>query len=326
MKILVTGGAGYIGAITTQELLKKGFEVVVFDNLSWGHREAVRNVPFYKGDLLNKKDLRTVFAENDFVAVIHFAALALAGESMIKPYEYLNNNILGGLNLLETMRKYNCKKIIFSSTCAVYGTPQKLSVTEETLLHPESVYGETKLAFEKILFWYDRLYKIKYISLRYFNAAGATLNGEFGEDHCPETHIIPLAIKAALTKGEFILYGEDYPTPDRTCIRDYIHVLDLAEAHILALGKLKKEEKSGIYNLGGEKGYSNKEVLAMVKTVTGVDFKVRVGPKREGDPARIFADSTKIKKELGWQPKCSDLKTIVETAWNWHKTHPEGYK
>lgn len=325
MKILVTGGAGYIGSITTQELVKKGLEVVVFDNLSVGHREAVGNAPFCQGDLLNKKDLEKVFGQNKFDAVVHFAALALASESMKKSYEYFKNNILGGLNLLETMRDYHCQKIIFSSTCAVYGTPQKLPVTEETALYPESVYGETKLAFEKILFWYEQIYKTKYISLRYFNAAGATLNGALGEDHQPETHIIPLAIKAALGKERFTLYGDNYPTPDGTCVRDYIHVLDLAEAHILALEKLEKDNKSEIYNLGAEKGYSNKKVVQMVKRVSGVDFKVKIGKKREGDPAKIFADSAKIKKELGWQPRYSDLKTIVKTAWKWHKTHPAGY-
>ena len=326
MKILVTGGAGYIGSITTQELVKKGFEVVVFDNLSVGHKEAVGGVPFYQGDLLNKKDLEMVFEQNKFDAVIHFAALALAPQSMEKPYEYFRNNILGGLNLLEAMKEASCKKIIFSSTCAVYGTPQKLPVTEDTPLHPESVYGETKLAFERILFWYDQIYKIRYISLRYFNAAGATLNGALGEDHQPETHIIPLAIKAALGKERFTLYGDNYPTPDGTCVRDYIHVLDLAEAHILALEKLEKDDKSEVYNLGAEKGYSNKEVLEMVKRVSGIDFEVKIGKKREGDPAKIFADSTKIKRELGWKPQYSDLKTIIETAWKWHKAHPKGYK
>ncbi|MBI4999321.1 UDP-glucose 4-epimerase GalE [Candidatus Gottesmanbacteria bacterium] len=326
MRILVTGGAGYIGAITTQELLKKGFEVVVFDNLSVGHREAAGNTPFYQGDLLNKKDLKMVFEQNKLEAVIHFAALALAPESMVKPYEYFKNNILGGLNLLETMNDFFCKKIIFSSTCAVYGTPQKLPVTEDTPLHPESVYGESKLAFERILYWYDQIYKIKYISLRYFNAAGATLDGKLGEDHRPETHIIPLAIEAAVSQEQFTLYGDTYPTLDGTCVRDYIHVLDLAEAHILALEYLEKKSASKIFNLGAERGYSNKEVLEMVKKVTGVDFKVKVGQKREGDPAEIFADSSKIKREFGWQPKYSDLATIVETAWKWHRTHPKGYK
>lgn len=326
MKILVTGGAGYIGSITNQELRKKGFETVVFDNLIYGHRKAVVDSILEVGDLLRIESLRKIFKKHKFDGVIHFAAYALAGESMRDPYRYFKNNIQGGLNLLQVMTENNVKKIIFSSSCAVYGYPKKLPVTEREKLEPVSVYGEAKIAFEKILYWYEKLYGIKYISLRYFNAAGASLDGTLGEDHKPETHIIPIALEAALgLRKHFILFGNDYPTKDGTCIRDYIHVLDLAQAHISALERLE-EGKNAIYNLGAEKGYSNLEVLKMIKRVTGRDFPVKIGKRREGDPAAIFADSTKIKKELGWKPQYSDLKTIVETAWKWHKTHPEGYK
>lgn len=326
MKILVTGGAGYIGSITNMELWKRGVETVVFDNLIYGHRQAVAGGVLEVGDLLRVETLRKIFKKYKFDGVIHFAAYVLAGESMHDPYKYFNNNIQGGLNLLRVMAENSVKKIIFSSSCAVYGYPKKLPVTEKEELKPVSVYGETKVSFEKILYWYDKLFKIKYVSLRYFNAAGASLDGAFGGDHKPETHIIPLAIQAAMgLRDYFKLFGNDYPTKDGTCIRDYIHVLDLSSAHILALEKLEKGE-SAIYNLGAEKGYSNLEVLKMVKKVTGRDFLIKIGKRREGDPAAIFADSTKIKKELGWKPGYSDLKTIVETAWKWHKTHPKGYQ
>ncbi|MGB9706568.1 MAG: UDP-glucose 4-epimerase GalE [Microgenomates group bacterium] len=326
MKILVTGGAGYIGSHTVALLQKEGYEVVVFDNLVYGHREAV-SCPLIKGDLLDKAAIIKVFSQNKFTAVIHFAAYALAGESMKQPGKYFENNILGGLNLLEAMKDFGIKYIVFSSTCAVYGYPKKLPVTEESPLNPISVYGESKLAFEKILYWYDEIYGIKNVCLRYFNAAGADLEGKIGEDHQPETHIIPLAIKTALgQQPEFSLFGDDYPTPDGTCIRDYIHVLDLASAHIKALEFLKKEGKSDAFNVGTGKGYSNKEILQMVEKISGVDFPVKTLPRRAGDPAAIWADNSKIKKVLGWEPKYSDLKTIIHSAWKWHKTHPWGFR
>jgi len=326
MKILVTGGAGYIGSHTVDLLQKEGYEVVVFDNLVYGHKEAV-SCPLVVGDLLDKKAVRKVFEENKFTAVIHFAAYALAGESMSKPGKYFENNILGGLNLLEAMKDFGVKYIVFSSTCAVYGYPEKLPVTESSPLNPVSVYGESKLTFEKILRWYDEIYGIKNICLRYFNAAGADLEGRIGEDHQPETHIIPLAIKTALgQQKEFTLFGDDYPTPDGTCIRDYIHVLDLASAHIKALEFLQKENRSDIFNVGTGNGYSNKQILEMVKKISGVDFPIKIAPRRPGDPAAIWADNKKIKKVLGWQPKYSDLEIIIRSAWKWHQSHPFGFK
>lgn len=323
MKILVTGGAGYIGSITVKELLKKGHEVVVFDNLKNGSKDSV-SCKLIVGDLLDKDFLNESLNSENFDAVIHFAAYALAGESMESPFIYFQNNILGGLNLLEYMRNKSIDTIVFSSTCAVYGTPNKLPVDEDETKKPESVYGESKLSFEKILHWYDQIYNIKHINLRYFNAAGGSLNGKLGENHNPETHIIPLAIKTALGgQTEFQLYGNDYDTPDGTVIRDYIHVQDLAEAHILALENLKKTNKSNSFNLGTGKGYSNLEVLAEVKKISGVNFTVKVVGRRLGDPPIIYADNKKAKRELNFTPKYSDLETIIKTAWQWHKNNSE---
>ena len=325
MKILVVGGAGYIGSHTVSELLKKGYEVLVFDNLSSGHKEAVE-CPLVEEDLLNKKQIEKVFENQKIDGVIHFAALSAAGESMKEPGRYFENNLQGGVNLLEAMKKFGVNKIVFSSSCAIYGYPEKLPVNEEEDKKPVSVYGETKLMFEKILYWYDQLFGIKSVSLRYFNAAGASLDGSIGEDKRPLTNIIPVAMKVVLGQQEkFTLFGDDYPTPDGTCIRDYVHVLDLAEAHIKALDYLFKENESNQFNVGTGRGYSNKEVLEMIKRVTGVDFKIEVGSRRPGDPAAIFADNSKIKRILGWEPKYSGLETIIETAWNWHKNHPQGF-
>lgn len=322
MKILVTGGAGYIGSITVQELLKKGHEVVVFDNLVYGHKEAV-SCELIVGDLLDFDFLKNNI-HGDFDAVIHFAAYALAGESMQNPRKYFHANLQGGLNLLEFMKERNIPSIIFSSTCAIYGYPSQLPVTEDEEKKPESVYGESKLMFENMLRWYERIYGIKYINLRYFNAAGATLDGKLGEDHDPETHIIPIAIQTALGKQEsFKLFGDDYDTPDGTCIRDYIHVLDLAEAHIQALDLLKRTGKSDYFNLGTGNGHSNREVLGMVKKISGTDFKIDVIKRREGDPAAIYADNKKAVAELGFNPQYSDLETIVKTAWKWHKKNAD---
>lgn len=318
MKILVTGGAGYIGSITTKRLLEKGHEVVVFDNLKRGHKEAV-TTKLVVGDLLNRQDLEKGLAGEKFDAVIHFAAYALAGESMENPQMYFENNIQGGLNLLEYMRN-NIKHVVFSSTCAVYGTPKKLPVSEEEEKKPESVYGESKLAFEKVLYWYDAIFGIKHINLRYFNAAGASLDSSLGEDHDPEeTHLIPRAVNAALGKYEFNLYGKDYETKDGTAVRDYIHVEDLAVAHMHALDKLIKDNKSDSFNLGTGQGYSNLEVINMVKKISGIDFRINEMPRRAGDPPMIYADNRKAKDLLGFNPKYSDLETIVKTAWKWHK-------
>jgi len=314
----VTGGAGYIGSVTAKLLQNKGYEVVVFDNLKGGYKENVSS-KLVVGDLLNKEDINSGFKDENFDAVIHFAALALAGESMEQPFRYFQNNILGGINLLEFMKQRNVKYIVFSSTCAIYGTPKILPVTENAEKSPESVYGESKLAFEKILYWYDKIYGIKHINLRYFNAAGAFSDNSLGENHNPETHIIPRAIKAALGEFEFELYGNDYETKDGTVIRDYIHVEDLANAHILAIEKLGKTNKSDSFNLGTGIGYSNLEVLNMIKKISGINFSIKIAPRRLGDPPIIYADNKKAKEELGFNPKYSDLETIVKTAWQWHK-------
>ncbi len=319
MKILVTGGAGYIGSVTVRELLKQGFEVVVFDNLEYGHKESV-SCRLVIGDLLDSNSLDENFENDKFDGVIHFAAYALAGESMKEPSKYFRNNIVGGLNLLEFMKKKNIPDIIFSSTCAIYGSPENLPVNEGAAKNPNSVYGESKLMFEKILSWYDKIFGIKHINLRYFNAAGASLDGALGENHNSETHIIPLAIETALKQRPYFkLYGVDYETKDGTCIRDYIHVEDLATAHILSLKKLQKSNISDSFNLGTGMGYSNIEVLEMIKKVSSVDFSIRKEPRRFGDPAIIYADNKKAEKELGFIPKHSDLETIVSSAWEWHK-------
>jgi len=325
MKILVTGGAGYIGSHTVQELQKVGHEVVVFDNLICGHKESV-SAPLIVGDLLNKYDISKVFSKHKFDGVIHFAAYALAGESMQSPARYFENNIQGGVNLLEAMRKSSTSSIVFSSTCAIYGYPDKLPVSEDAPKNSVSVYGESKSTFEKILDWYDRLYGIKSVCLRYFNASGASLDGSIGEDHKPETHIIPNAIFAAQGKvKEFILFGDDYHTADGTCVRDYIHVLDLASAHIKSLKYLLDNNKSNHFNVGTGKGYSNKQILDMVKKVSGCDFPVKTVARRDGDPDAIYANNKKIRKILRWKPQYSSLKDIIVSAYNWHKVHPNGY-
>lgn len=315
-KILLTGGAGYIGSITATELVKQGYDVVVFDNLENGQNESA-GTRFVKGNLLNMEDLMALKDES-FDAVIHFAAYAQAGESMQNPYKYFQNNLQGGLNLVEFMKEANIKKIIFSSTCAIYGTPKVLPVTEENEKNPESVYGESKLGFERILRWYDEVHDIKFVCLRYFNASGATLDGSLGETHDPETHIIPVGIKAAINNTEFKIYGDDYPTKDGTCVRDYIHVLDLAEGHILAMKYLDEKNTSNYFNLGTGNGYSNKEVVDMIKKVSGKDFPITIIPRRAGDPPEIYADNSKAVDELGFNPVNSDLETIVTSAWKWH--------
>jgi len=326
MKILVTGGAGYIGSHTVAELQKKGYEVVVFDNLVYGHKESI-TCPLVVGDLLHKDEINSIFKKQKFNSVIHFAGYAAAGESMQLPAKYFENNIQSGVNLLEAMRKNEVKKIVFSSSCAQYGFPQKLPVTEDESKRPVSVYGESKLMFEKVLSWYDKLFEIKNICLRYFNAAGASLDASIGEAKQPPTNVIPIMMKVVLGQAEkFAIFGNDYQTPDGTCIRDYIHVLDLASAHIKSLDYLEKNNTSNYFNVGYGIGYSVKDIVEMVKKISGVDFKVEVGPRRPGDPDAIYADNSKIKKVLGWKPKYSDLETIIKTAWNWHKSHPNGYQ
>lgn len=320
MKVLITGGAGYIGSITNSILQEKGYETVVFDNLSLGHAQAVGDTKLIVGDLRNKKDIDEVFAAQSFDAVIHFAAYSLAGESMEKPYEYYDNNLRGGLNLLEAMRSHGCTSLIFSSTSAVYGHPSTVPVTEDAAINPISVYGSSKRMVEEMINWYGVIYGIRSVSLRYFNAAGATLDGRLGEYRQKETHIIPIALDVAAVKRErFQVYGNDYETPDGTCIRDYIHVVDLASAHILSVQYLAKGMDSVALNLGVGKGYSNLEVLDTVTRVTGKKVVRSFGPRRPGDPAKLWADNRRAKNVLGWEPKYSDLDTIIKTAWKWHQ-------
>ena len=327
MKILVTGGAGYIGSIMTKQLLDKGFKVVVVDNFSNGHHQAVnKRADFEKIDLADKKAVQKVFEKHQFEAVIHFAGVISMGESMENPAKYFYTNVFNALNVFEEMVKHKVLKLIFSSTAGVYGSPQEIPISEEHPKNPTNPYGESKLMVERILFWYDNIYGLRSISLRYFNAAGASLDGKLGEAHQPETHIIPLALRAALLNQRFELYGDDYPTADGTCIRDYVHVEDLCQAHLLALQALLTGHKTDYYNVGTGKGYSNKEVIRMVEKVTGKKLKVKVSKRRLGDAAELVADPTKIKKELGWQPQYPDLETIVKTAWRWQKTYTPTYQ
>lgn len=324
MRVFVTGGAGYIGSVVTEQLVDDGHEVVVYDNLTKGHRGAVvEGAKFVEGDLLDADRLRQTLSEHRVEAVIHMAASSLVGESVEAPAKYYHNNVVAGLVLLDAMRDCGVSKIVFSSTAATYGEPESQPIYETAPTTPTNTYGETKLAFEHAMHWYERAYQLRYASLRYFNAAGAT--EKCGEDHEPETHIIPITLQAAAGKRSHVeIYGEDYPTPDGTCIRDYIHVIDLARAHILALDVLS--ERSGIYNLGcGGEGYSVRDVIDTARRVTGKEIPVRMGQRRPGDPAVLIASSDKIKKELGWQPQFQDLGMIIESAWRWMQTHPDGY-
>jgi UDP-glucose 4-epimerase len=326
MKILVTGGAGYIGSHMVTELLRKKHSVTVFDNLSGGHKKAIPDeAPIYIGDTTDSASLYQLLSKHKFDAVLHFAGVISMGESVQNPGKYFRINTFGALTLFEALVKHNIKKVIFSSTAGVYGNPIHIPIPEDDPKNPTNPYGESKLMVEKILEWYDLSFGLKFVSLRYFNAAGASLDGTNGEDHREETHIIPIAIKAALKGKTFIINGSDYPTKDGTAIRDYIHVVDLVDAHILALEYLSKVSESAIYNVGTGFGHSNKEVVEIVKKVTKVDFKVKYGPRRPGDANELIAQPIKIKKDLGWQPRYSDLETIVKTAYNWHKNHPNGF-
>lgn len=324
MNILVTGGAGYIGSVVSEELVKEGYKVVVYDSLYKGHRNAVvSGAKFVEGDLVQSKVLSRTLRENKIDGVIHMAADSLVGESVLNPGKYYSNNLVAGLTLLEEMRKAEVTKIVFSSTAAVYGEPEKQPIQENDPINPTNPYGETKHAFERALHWYDRAYGIRYVSLRYFNAAGAT---EFcGEHHDPETHLIPLVLQTASGVRPYVeIYGDNYPTPDGTCIRDYIHVADLARAHVLALSAL---DRSAIYNLGcGGAGYSVREVIDAAREITGRETVVRIGQRRAGDPAVLIASSEKIGRELGWSPRQQGLHSIIESAWRWMLAHPNGYE
>ena len=324
--ILVTGGAGYIGSHTVRELRERGADVVVYDNLSTGHVESIGDTPFVKGDLFDTELLCKTLREYKVDAVIHFAAYSLVGESMTNPAKYYHNNVAGTLALLDAMLAENVKYLVFSSSAATYGDCGDGLITEDSPQNPTSVYGQTKLMMEQFMQDYDKAYGMKYVALRYFNAAGAHLSGEIGEAHNPESHLIPLILQVPSGKREQInVFGEDYTTHDGTCIRDYIHVTDLADAHIKALEYLKNGGKSTYYNLGNGNGFSVKEVIDTVEKVVGAPIKRQIVDRRAGDPASLVASSEKIQKELGWKPRYANLETIVASAWKWHSTHKDGY-
>ncbi|AKN30861.1 UDP-glucose 4-epimerase [Clostridium carboxidivorans P7] len=327
MNILVCGGAGYIGSHMVAYLLENGHDVVILDNLQTGHKDSLLGGKLYIGDLKDNEILDKVFTENKIDAVIDFAANSLVGESVENPLKYFDNNIGSTINLLEAMNRHNIKYIVFSSTAATYGEPENIPILEQDKTFPTNPYGESKLAVEKILKWCDKAYGIKYTALRYFNACGAHINGNIGEDHEPESHLIPIILQAALGKREKIMiFGDDYNTEDGTCVRDYVHVSDLASAHLLALKRLKNGGESKIYNLGNGKGFSVKEVVDVARKVTGINIKAEIAARRAGDPATLIASSEKAIKELGWEPKFNSLETIIETAWKWHKNHLNGYE
>jgi UDP-glucose 4-epimerase len=327
MAILVTGGAGYIGSHTVAELLAHGEQVVVVDNLATGHRQSVApEAQFYHGDIRDAEFMDRVFAENEIEAVIHFAASSLVGESVQKPLDYYHNNLFGTHSLVTAMLKRGIDKIVFSSTAAVYGEPKQVPIMETDPTKPESPYGETKLAMEQMFRWCDQAYGLKYVSLRYFNACGAHPEGKIGEDHKPESHLIPLILQVPLGQREHIsIFGDDYPTEDGTCIRDYIHVMDLASAHRLALEYLRAGQPSDVFNLGNGTGFSVKQVIELARQVTGHPIPAKTVSRRAGDPAVLIASSQKAQQTLGWKQQYRELGTIVESAWKWHKNNPRGY-
>lgn len=320
MNILVTGGAGYIGSHACLRLKEGGHRVVVYDNLIYGHAESALDWDIIEGDLADTVKLRETFAANRFDAVMHFAAYAYVGESVENPQKYFENNVVKGLNLLNVMKEFGVKKLIFSSTCATYGEPVTDYIDESHPQNPINPYGESKLFFEKIINRYSEAYGLRAISLRYFNAAGADPEGRIGESHTPETHLIPLVLKTAKGERDSIsIFGDDYDTTDGTCIRDYIHVLDLADAHLLALNKLDEIEGNRFYNLGNGTGFSVKEVISCAEKITGVKVRAEITKRREGDPARLVAGAKLARKELGWKPEYAELEGIIESAWNWEK-------
>ncbi len=327
MQVLVTGGAGYIGSVVNQELLRAGHQVVVYDNLSKGHAAAIPpGTPLVKADLADREALLSALRQHRIQAVVHMAADALVGESMIDPGRYYCNNLVAGISLLECMRVCAVQQIVFSSSAAVYGQPVKQPIEESDPVAPINPYGETKLAFETALRWYSNAYGIRYVALRYFNAAGAS--PEFGEWHDPESHLIPLVLQTATGKSKTLeIYGDSYPTRDGTCLRDYIHVIDLAVAHVLALEALKNSTVSGrVFNLGcGGEGYTVREVVEVARRITGCEIPVQITPPRRGDPAMLVASSERIRMELRWNPKYQDLASIIGSAWAWLQTHPDGY-
>jgi UDP-glucose 4-epimerase len=323
-RILVTGGAGYIGSVVVKQLLDCGYEPIIFDDLSHGHRAALpASARLIVGDIADRAMLERIFAEFRPQAVMHFAAFIEAGESMQRPEKYFRNNTANALTLLETVLAHGVQRFVFSSTAALYGTPEKTPIEEDARLQPTNAYGESKLLVERMLAWLHRVHGLRYACLRYFNAAGAA--GDRGEDHHPESHLIPIALQVALgVRQQVAIFGTDYPTSDGTCIRDYVHVSDLAAAHLLVLEALKEKERL-IYNLGNGRGFSVREVIDTVRKVTGQAIPAEESPRRPGDPAVLVASSEKIKRELGWKPEYTDLESIVRSAWHWRNAHPSGY-
>ena len=328
MAVLVLGGAGYIGSHTVDRLVEAGKDVVVVDSLVTGHLAAVRKeAKFYQGDLADKDFMRKVFTENpDIDAVIHFAAFSLVAESMKDPLKYFDNNTAGMVKLLEVMNEFDIKYIVFSSTAATYGIPEKMPIYEDDPQLPINPYGESKLMMEKIMRWADEAYGIKFVALRYFNVAGAKPDGSIGEDHHPETHLLPIVLQVAMGKREKLqIFGGDYNTPDGTNVRDYVHPFDLADAHILAVDYLRNGNESSAFNLGSSTGFSNLEIVKAAREVTGKEIPAEIAARRGGDPDTLIAASEKARKVLGWKPEFDDIHKIIETAWKWHTTHPQGY-
>lgn len=323
MKILVTGGAGYIGSITVEQLIEAGEEVVVFDNLYQGHRAAVHPAAlFVQGDLAERSAIDSLLAAHRPDAIMHFASHTLVGESMQNPFRYIGENVVNGLNLLQSAVEHGVGRFILSSTANLFDDPERMPIDEQERIIPGSPYGESKYILERMLYWLDRVKGLRYACLRYFNAAGASATR--GEDHHPELHLIPLVLQVALgQRKKIMIFGDDYPTPDGTCVRDYIHVVDLAQAHILALRAL--DQGSRTYNLGNGQGFSVKEVIDVAREITGHPIPAQVTARRPGDPAVLIASSEKIRRELGWQPRFPQLHAIVESAWRWHVSHPHGY-
>lgn len=328
MAVLVLGGAGYIGSHTVDRLVEAGKDVVVVDSLVTGHLVAVRKeAKFYQGDLADKDFMRKVFTENpDIDAVIHFAAFSLVAESMKDPLKYFDNNTAGMVKLLEVMNEFDIKYIVFSSTAATYGIPEKMPIYEDDPQLPINPYGESKLMMEKIMRWADEAYGIKFVALRYFNVAGAKPDGSIGEDHHPETHLLPIVLQVAMGEREKLqIFGDDYNTPDGTNVRDYVHPFDLADAHILAVDYLRNGNESSAFNLGSSTGFSNLEIVKAAREVTGKEIPAEIAARRGGDPDTLIAASEKARKVLGWKPEFDDIHKIIETAWKWHTTHPQGY-
>ena len=328
MSILVLGGAGYIGSHTVYELIDRGEDVVVVDNLQTGFKAAVHpKARFYEGDIRDKAFLDDLFTKEKIDGVIHFAANSQVGESMKVPLKYYDNNLYGTMVLLESMVEHGIDKIVFSSTAATYGEPERIPILESDITEPTNTYGETKLSMEKMMKWVDMANGIKYVSLRYFNVAGAVEDGHIGEAHTTETHLIPIILQVPLGKRDHItVFGTDYPTADGTCIRDYVHVMDLADAHMKALNYLREGNESNIFNLGTGEGFSVKEMIDAAEKATGLKIKVEYGQRRAGDPARLIASSEKAQKILNWHPNYSSMEEIIKTAWKWHQAHPYGYE